>query len=288
LSAQLQDKAAIEAKLSEHVTSLEVQLRSNEKSIREMQPKYMDALRDRGVYEQERNNALAEAKKMATLLEASKAATASAKEQNDVLESRLDAATALLGDSPNPDIAQFSSAWKDLREAKAKVDSLEKKLATAQKDMDYSRDAYQRASTSASELGIENGELKDRIKELEKMAGDNITKIQQIQARNESLVYLRELDELKAIVKDRERELDRLREDVRQLRSGRRDTRYASVPRSPRIGVMSPRVNRSAGGGTTSRGTSPTSFGGYDAGVASGMSLFNQEPGNGRWGHLRD
>lgn len=289
MSAQVKDKATIEMKLAEHVKSLEEQLKSNEKTIRDIQPKYMEALRDRGVFEQERDQAVAESKRMEARLGAAKANSVSVEEENAVLKAKLDASTTLLGQSMNPDVAQFVATGKELQEAKAKVEALEKKLASSKKDLDYSRDAYQNASTSASEIGIENRELKERIQELEKVAGDNLTRAQQIQSQNESRETLRELDELKAIVKERERELDRLREEVRQLRNGRRETRHPSVPRSPRLGVMSPRVSRSAGGGAHSRGTSPSSYGGPDAGAAAaGMTFFNQVPGGGRWDHLRD
>lgn len=288
MSDRVKDKAIVETKLADHIKSLEVQLKSNEKSFRDMQPKYMEALRDRGVYEQERDDALEEARRATNRFETSMAETANLKEQNTLLETKLDDATALLGESLNPDIARLAGAGKELQEAKAKIESLEKKLESIQKDMDYSRDAYQRASTSASELGIENRELKERIKELEQLAGDNRTRLHQIHAQNESQEYRRQWEEQQAMVKDRERELDRVREEVRQLRSSRRETRHPSVPRSPRMGVMSPRVGRSAGGGTASRGTSPASLGGFDGSTASGMTFFNQVPGNGRWGHLRD
>lgn len=239
----------------------------------------------------EQIKALEMAAKMAQQLETSKAENLRVKEENILLETKLaEATTAALRGSSDAEISSLaSSSARELQEAKAKVETLEKKLATIQKDMDYSREAYQRASTSASELGLENSELKERIKELERMAADNLARIQQINAQNESQEYQRQWEENRAILRDRERELDRVREELRQLKSGRRETRHPSVPRSPRTGVMSPRVvGRGAGGGASSRGTSPAASGGMDGSPVAGMTFFNQAPGNGRWGHLRD
>ena len=265
-----------------------MQLKDYEKSIRKIQPKYMDALRDRSIYEKERDDAQGELKQIRALLEASKSKIDSLKEKNGDLETKLRASVAPEG--PRPDLAQLDASGKGLQEAQSRIEALEKKLATAQKDMDYSREAYQRASSSASEMSVENSELRERMKQLEFRAGDNLAKIHQINAHNESREYQRLWEESRATLGERELELERVREELRVLQSGRRETRHPSVPRSPRMRVM--RGGGPGPSGAGSRGSSPAPFGGSSdgqLGAGPGMTFFNQVPqSNARWGHLRE
>lgn len=116
-------------------------------------------------------------------------------------------------------------------------------------------------------------------------------------AQNEAAAVGRQLDELQATLENRERELDRAKEELRLLKSGRRETRQGSVPRSPRTtGLMSPRPGRAVGGGGTgaggagSRGTSPApAVSSSDSSTpVPGMTFFSPTANGGRWGHLRD
>lgn len=175
-----------------------------------------------------------------------------------------------------------------LKDAQLKILALEKRLENAQRDADYARTMYQDASSAASSVGAENRELKERAKDLQQTASDNLVKIHQIQADSNTKEYLRRIHELKLQVRDREVELDRARDELRQLKNGRQ-TRQVSVPRSPRMGMMSPRRGI---GGSASRGTSPAPAIGIEAAAAAaatGMQFMApQQPGNGRWQHLRE
>ncbi|CAI4213761.1 unnamed protein product [Parascedosporium putredinis] len=198
------------------------------------------------------------------------------------------APAALAGAAPRlPRMQQLQSLRKRPRDPEAYEEGGERGA-----ELDYTREAYQNASQSASDLGNENRDLTSRIADLEHKASENLRQIHQINLENQAARLARLNDEQAATLREREWELDRLRDEVRILKAARRETRQASVPRSPHMGVMSPRaagraVTAGAAapgvGGPPSRGSSPAA-----ATDASGVPLFGQQPGNGRWGHLRD
>lgn len=279
LERRLADQSVVEAKTREHCLSLESQLESHKRTLKSFEPKFMDALQDRRTFEKERNEAVKR-------LEAQTAEMEVLKQKNKQLEAKLTEANDALANSSNPDLAKLAS-----------VEKLEKKVDSLQKELDYSRKAYQDASNAHTELNQEHQELKSKVAELERRASDNLLKIHQIHAQTEAAETSRQIDELQAILENRERELERAKEELKYLKSGRRETRQGSVPRSPRTtAMMSPRPARGMGGGAGSRGTSPAplmssdgpGMGGGGAGVA-GMTFFPPAAGNGgRWGHLRD
>jgi chromosome segregation ATPase len=280
--------------MREHVTSLESQLRSHERNIQSIQPKFMDALRDRGTFEKECQKALAKASAAAERLEAQKAEVEALKEKNKALESKLAETNDTLATSTIPEIAKLAQAEKDRAEALATVEKLEKKIRGVQNEVDYSRKAYQDASNAYTELNQETQELRTQVTELGRRASDNLLKLHQIHAQNELTEVNKQIDELQALLENRERELDRAKEDLKYFKSGRRETRQASVPRSPRTGVISPRPARGMGGGTGSRGTSPAPLSSDGPGIGGGgapvpgMTFLPTAGNGGRWGHLRD
>ncbi|KAK3325361.1 hypothetical protein B0H66DRAFT_615857 [Apodospora peruviana] len=263
-----------------HIKTLEASIKSHERSTRTIQTKYMEALRDRGTFEVKCNEALKEA----TAANKIKLETSALKEEKKALEVKLAVATEALTTSTNPEVAELARAKIAAAEAEAKVQSLEKKLASAENDLDYSRDAYQRASNQASELGDANKELTKEVDGLKRKASENFAKIHQINKSHELDLAYQQNDELQARLKEANNDLDRLREENRRLTTGRRETRQASVPRSPRPGVgMSPRVGGSSRvTGSASRGTSPAPVSGNETGQPAFPT------GNGRWTHLRD
>ncbi|KAK3297511.1 uncharacterized protein B0H64DRAFT_457707 [Chaetomium fimeti] len=285
LESRLASQAVIEAKTREHCTSLELQLRSHERTVQSLEPKYMDALRDRHTFEKECKKAVEAAKAQQDEAEA-------LREKNKLLESKFAEARDTLANSTVPEIARVAQAEKDRDEALATVQKLEKKVQGVQNEAEYSRKAYQDTFNAHTGLNQEHQELKSKVTDLERRAGDNLRKIHEIHAQNELTEVNRQIDELQATLDNRERELERAKEELKILRNGRRETRQASVPRSPRMGVMSPRPAR--GVGASSRGTSPAAMSSDGPGVGGGgtpvpgMTFFPPVGGAGRWGHLRD
>lgn len=243
-----------------------------------MQPKYMDALRDRGTFEADHAKALKTAES-ATAKATTQAATISTlKAEKAAVEEKLATATATLTTSSIPSIARLAQMEADLAAATKKCLDAETRLVQKNSELEYARDAYQQASNSASEALAENSELKSRTKDLERRASKNILEVHAMNnkanAEHAQHLYL----SARATLLEREAELERVREEVRTRGNGRSTRQQSAGPRSPRVVHMSPapaRRGAGAAGGTSSRGTSPIpSFGG--------------QTGNGRWDHLRD
>lgn len=312
LQSRLASQSTIEGQYRDLIKSLEAQVQSWEKSVRNAQPKFYQANRDRGIFQKE-NEAI---KKK---LEQRDREITKLKEQNQALQAKLD----------TPELARSTAAEEELEKARAKIQSLERRIKSTEDNMDYLREQYQTATSEANKFENERRELLGRITELEKKAGKNFLEIQTKNREMNEREQLRQLMEKNDRIRDLEREVDRAREDLRHMKNGRRETRQGSVPRSPRPGavggiIMSPRPPRGVGavgqqqGGPGSRGTSPAPVtgnfynnnnsdgysssasaagpGNSGAGAAGGgrggppsMTLFSQPTGNGgRWEHLRD
>lgn len=318
-STALQELRALVKELRQMNEDLQMQNNSYAKSTAAVEKDHLSAVEDRGRFCRERDAALLEVKKLSERLSATQEAKSKlAKElaelkathaSNEPRDGPAPAASAGAAPAPatNPATAEppeapvagtlpepDSSKPEDerLKQAEVEIQKLTKKVESAERELDYTREAYQNASQSASDLGNENRDLTGRIADLEHKASENLRQIHQINLENQAARLARLNDEQAATLREREWELDRLRDEVRILKAARRETRQASVPRSPHMGVMSPRAAgraMTAGaatpgvGGPPSRGSSPAA-----ATDASGVPLFGQQPGNGRWGHLRD
>lgn len=254
----------------------------------------MDALRDRGTYETECKAAVEKEKAATERLEAQKSMIGTLKEENQALKSRLAEASTALANSTVPEAAKLAQSEMERDDALAKVEKLQNKIRNLEKELDYTRKAYQDASNAPVELNRENRELQARLADAEKRASENLLRIHQTHAKDEAAAASAQIGELQAALENRERELDRAKEELRLLKNSRRETRQASVPRSPRPGgVMSPRPGRGIGG-AGSRGASPApvpSSDGPGGGAAGGTPLpgmtFIPSANGGRWSHLR-
>ncbi|KAK3944991.1 hypothetical protein QBC46DRAFT_435613 [Diplogelasinospora grovesii] len=320
LEERLSAQAVARDAREERFLDLEKELKSYKKTVNTLHKRHTQAIKDRSDFDRRCKKALdaeAQAKKR---LGASLADAESLKEANKLLEKKLADAQALLVDSSNPDVSALSRARIQLEDAEKQIKSTEKKLKLAQEETEYSRSAYQEASRAHSELENETKALKDQVSKLQRRADENQVKIQQIHRNNEVEIAWSKNDELKAQLRDRERELAFVKDKLKVLTEGRRETRQASVPRSPRASIISPRNGRSIRGGTAdstttvagagagnrggrgasaaadaggSRGTSPASntpvgeydgtSGGQGAGAGGplpGMTFFNQPTGS--------
>ncbi|KAI1798892.1 hypothetical protein F4811DRAFT_151492 [Daldinia bambusicola] len=295
-------------KLSAKVTSLETKLRESrerEKVFRRLsdrskkevddyastvnliQEKYMEALKDRGTYEDQYYKAKEEALAASASLESRRREHDELKEKFAEQQKRLSEAHESLLESANPEVVKIARLEKELEESNSKAQTFEKKAALANNELEYAKNAYQDASQRAAELQTENRALERRVEELSRKADENTVRVNQIHAESESRELLRMLNEQKVIVRDRDMELNRLRDELRLLRENRRGTRQSSVPRSPRLsafGVNSPRNGGRAKGSSSSRGTSPAPATGiFEAGAGAGTPVHNN-----RASHLRE
>ncbi|KAI1284448.1 hypothetical protein F5Y07DRAFT_346558 [Xylaria sp. FL0933] len=269
-------------------------------SINNIQKRYMEALEERGIFEANCRTAEEQAAVLSRSLESCRTEIATLKATRAELEKKLAEANDALLHSSNPDLVKLAEMERNLNTANAQVEDLKKRLVVTQSDADYNKNLYNQASQRATELASENRGYEKKIEELRRKADHNIVEVNKTQSRNEAKILAQQITEQKSLVREREAELNRVKEELKVLRSGRRETRQSSVPRSPRpsLGVMSPRngtrVPSAMGGPSSSRGTSPQPpMAVFDGPVGSGnavqnAALFNQGPASSRFAHLRD
>ncbi|KAH7166039.1 putative HDA1 complex subunit, partial [Dactylonectria macrodidyma] len=266
------------------INGLEKRLKEFERTANKVSESHRKALQERSSFEKAKLKADESARA------AAEAAQKEA-EKNQKRIAELEATVARLTSTPGAsgmEESPLARTEKLFEESQKKIKLLEKRLENAQKEADYIRNLYQDVNSTAGELGAEIKGLRQQNEDLEKKASDNLVRIHQIQADNANKELFRTLSDLKIQLREREVEVAHLREEL-SLRNGRPATRQASVPRSPRMGMMSPRPGRVFG--SASRGTSPSTAPGYDgngSGAIPGVQFMGQQPGNGRWGHLRD
>ncbi|OPB40153.1 hypothetical protein A0O28_0002320 [Trichoderma guizhouense] len=264
------------AEYQDVISRLEKRVKEYERTTHRVYEAKRAALQDRTQFEAERQ-------KMEKAMQS--AATQSEKEAEKAKKiiTELEAAVARLTEDPNssdPQNTPLAKTEKLLHDTQSEVSVLKKRLENAQSEADYIRTQYQEASSVASRLQTENNQLISQNEELAKKASENSVKIHEIQERDTIKTYIAQVAELKQQIQLRERELELANDELRQLKNGRRETRQSSVPRSPRMGMLSPLTRTMGGPG--SRGASPA----LGAGI-EGMQLYGQQPRNSRYDHLR-
>ena len=272
----LEESRKREQELKQLVTTLSRQNDDYSGSINTIQIHHHAAIEERTKFEREKKTAESRAQSLEARLQA-------LEEEKTKLAaeiSELKAAPAKCESeqrSTTAEAVEPTEPEKALEEARAEVQRIKKRVDNAERDLEYTREAYQNASQAASDLGNENRELVVHLKDLEHKASENLLEVHRVNVDNRVKALARANDNLAVVLKEREGEIDRLREEVRVFKT-RRETRQSSVPKSPRMGVMSPRARMQGG---LSRGSSPVP-------LEAGLQMFGQQAGNGRWGHLRD
>ncbi|KAI3323041.1 hypothetical protein HD806DRAFT_535536 [Xylariaceae sp. AK1471] len=301
MEPKLKESKARENEFRQLCDRAQKEVNSYASSINKIQTRYMEALKERGIFEAECKTAREEASGLGRSLESRQTEIATLKATRTELEKKLTEANDALLHSSNPNLIKMAQLEKDLNAANAQVQRLDKRVAVMQSDTDYSKNMYNTASQRGSELASENRGYEKQIEQLQRKADANIIEVNRVQARNEVRALAQQVKELKNVARERDAELNRIREELKALKSGRRETRQSSVPRSPRLnslGVMSPRNGTrgpsAMGGPSSSRGTSPAPpTGVFDMPASSGngaqnTTAFTQGPGANRISHLRD
>ncbi|KAI8952434.1 hypothetical protein F4801DRAFT_218250 [Xylaria longipes] len=302
LESKLEESKARENEFRQLSDRAQKEVNSYVSSINNIQTRYMDALEERGIFEADCKTAQEQVSVLSGSLESCRTEIATLKATRTELEKKLAEAHNALLHSSSPDLVKLAELEKNLNEASADVQQLKKRIVVMQSDLDYSKNQYNQASQRAVDLSWENRGYENKIQELQRKADDNIIEVNKVQSRNEVRILAQQVKEQKNLVRERTSELNRIKEELKSLKSGRRETRQSSVPRSPRLsslGVMSPRNGTTRGpsamgGPSSSRGTSPQPpMAVFDGPVGSGNSvqnaaLFNQGPGANRFAHLRD
>lgn len=292
LEDQVRIKEAAEVELRQHNRSLEAKCEDLVKSIDIIRPKYQEALNDQGSFQHDRTEALDRENKLRKNYEARTAELATVREAKALIDAELSAAREALSSSTIPEIADFNKLRDELSVAHVENERLQKRMSNMQSEIEYMRGNYQNASSAGADAANEVIGLKEENAILARKASENARRIHEIQASSELRQHLERIDELENQVIELDREIEKKDAELKSLFNGRRATRGTSVPRSPRMGTMSPNVRerRVLGAGVGSRGNSPApgDAGQPHKGTFGGDALMFGEKPSGRWGnHLQ-
>lgn len=249
------------------------------KTVRKFQPKYKEAVGDRGKFQLERDNAFKRVAYLEKQLQRSEVKLEQVKSDKQKLEKEYSEKLETFSRSGDPAIALAAKTQvsKDILESTN--DALSQKLSSKEKEAEYANTSYREVSQQMASVTKENAELKLRIRDLETRANANVVEIRRIndERMRDQLRVMYEQE--KNMRLDREKEIERKNEEMRnyKARFGGRDTRGSSVPRSPRVRQMS------------SRNTSPVgdNGGGLNGNGGNGLGVGGTLFGPGR-SHLRD
>ncbi|KAG5923783.1 hypothetical protein E4U42_004829 [Claviceps africana] len=292
------DAADKDAQYKSLISGLESRIKEYERTSSKTYSCQRQALEDRTKLERQAQKA------EAALQSATETAQKDAeKAQRRIIDLETTVARLTAGQD-GPGETALGQTQKLLEEAQEKTQLLEKRLQNSHRDADYARSLYQDATATSSALRAENEHLKEQVADLGKKTEETLGKVHAVQADTAKKQYLLQIRNLKAQLREREIELDCTKDELRLLKNARRETRQVSVPRSPRMGMMSPRTGRAthgsstgnSGGASASRAGSPAvSTSAADgvplSGVLAGVQFMThlQGPGNGRWrNHLRE
>lgn len=267
----------IEVDYKSVINRLDKELKDYKRTVNKVERSNRTALQDRSMFEKEKQKAESNAKAAAETAERERKKL---QKHIEELESKIAHLTA------SPEASKLEDM---LREEQGQVELLTKRLSNAQTTNEFYQHRYQEVDGQATELATENKELKSRHEDLRTKASDNFRKIQEINASQQWEAMKDQIKQLTAQVNEREHLLNLAHEELRTLRNGRPQTRGTSVPRSPRVPMMSPRPGRSGFTGSASRGTSPTTAPSHEGFMGPGAQFMGQQSRNGRWGnHLQD
>ncbi|KAJ2978159.1 hypothetical protein NQ176_g3973 [Zarea fungicola] len=215
-NSELERRAVVtdmDAQYKAVIKGLETRVKDNERTSSKTQQAYRAAVEDRTVFEREKKKADA----------ALQSAQASAQRESDKLQTKiveLEATILRLTSSSSDGSAVVESplaiSERLLKEATEKIRLLEKRLENATQDGEYAKNAYQDASNAASVLQNENKELRGQNEKLLQRSADNVTRIHEIQNESMARMYLKEIENLKVQMRERELELDRARDETTQ------------------------------------------------------------------------
>lgn len=150
------------------------------------------------------------------------------RQERNTLRRDLDIANKTLADSTLPDIAEYGAT----RTQAAKVGPLETRLASLQRDFDFTRQQYQNASDSASTLSNELDEIKAQNEALTAQASGNTIQLRQMFEAQNLRQANDETDMLRQQLTQRDRRIEHLEKDIEEMIKKEEARGMARVTRS--------------------------------------------------------
>ncbi|KAL8799277.1 MAG: hypothetical protein Q9182_006014 [Xanthomendoza sp. 2 TL-2023] len=161
----------------------------------------------------------------------------------DLEQSRKDLLT-----TETPDLNRIAVAESAARAAVAENELLKKKITNLTSDLDFTRSAYQTASTSAAELAAQVTSLTSELETAQRKASGEAARLAQINKDNAVKEARKENRQLKSMMEERERVCRRKEEEIVELK-GRRGRGG--------LGTRGGSVQPGVGGGGVGQGKSP-------------------------------
>lgn len=235
LEIQLRKRDEREIELDQTNLELEVRCLDFESSIKLIQPKYQEAINDRGLFENEKELALGRERSLQQALESKEKQLAKTQEENINILKELKTAQEALSNSKIPEVAELQKMRLEIIVLKAENERLQKQIKLKDSDYDYMQTNYQKVSTSAASLAQQIQCQENEIKALKIKAGENAIRINQIQSENAVNDLQLMIRGLRAEKIELELHVEKLSEQYNAIMCGHPNTRGSSVPRSPRL-----------------------------------------------------
>lgn len=156
------------------------------------------------------------------------------KDERKQLKQDFQQACAALLSSEKPDVVKMEELRADNAKLQDEVSSLNRQLESSKSEVQYARDAYQKATREGGDRAKEAEELRRLNEELKRKADERAVKLREVQFVNQSKVKDQQIDKLKRVLAEREERIRRLELERNSIgyKGGRPlGTRATSVPR---------------------------------------------------------
>lgn len=257
LEAQLRSKVDLVSIFRHNIMNLESRISEQANLIDKFQPLWQNTL---GAKRQAETSSAKTETQVTTLswqLGVRDAENSSLKAKVSSLEEKLESVTTNSLDPIIKEYGELQVRTKTLEEENSK---LEKRLASTTRDFEFTREQYQKVTSSAVTLSDEIKRLNEINAKLLLQADANRVRISEIQAESESKQLMERIGELGEEVELLQVELWKKNEELKAR--GPRGLRGISVPRSPKVAgqnLGSPKVTGGTNTGTrSSRSSSQT------------------------------
>lgn len=253
-----------------HHTTQESHLSDLEASLSELQTRYETKVRSHAHLHIEKTDLLAALEKANKKIDIQSAEITLLKDTRTILETDLEQARRDLLNSSNPDLARLATSEATARAAEKEVSNHATKISSLNSDLEFTRQAYQRASTSAAELAAQVQTLTSQLDIAEQKAKGEAARLVLVNKDTAVKEAKQQVRQLKIALEERDKLCRRKEEEIETLK-GRRGrggvvTRGGSVqpgvgqgksPRGSRVGSPMPGISvQSLGGEGMRRGGS--------------------------------
>lgn len=213
-----------------NITTLQHRLQEHIDALSALQNRFEQRTQTLTSLHQERDALTAAVTASERKREASAAEVLALKNSISALEADLKQARNSLLTSVAPGVAESERTNAEVRKLQALNAEYEKRIASMRTDFDFTRTAYQNASSAAADSALQIKTLENELAGLRTKASSNAIDLAEKNKSTENNALRKQLARLEAMAAEREDVLRRKEEEIRELRRGRGiGTRGSSV-----------------------------------------------------------